>query len=243
MAAFVLIHGAFHTGACFDPVTPLLEARGHAVSAPTLPGMGGDAEALRAATLDGWARFTLDHCNRLRETTGGPVVLAGHSRGGLVLSAAAELDPSAVDRLAYICAMMLPVGMNRAPVPSMEPLGDDDDPMFRAVEGGAGIAIDAQRALPAFAQLCPPELREKALAGLVSEPLGPLSSPLAISEARWGSVARSYIECTQDRTIPIDQQRAMQAGSPGTARITLDADHSPFLCRPDALAEALCSLV
>jgi esterase/lipase len=69
MAGFVLIHGAFHAGSCFDPVTEILVARGHMVSAPTLPGMGGDEAALRAATLDAWADFTLTACRSIREAS------------------------------------------------------------------------------------------------------------------------------------------------------------------------------
>jgi hypothetical protein len=41
MAGFVLIHGSWHGGWCFDPpVAELLRARGRVVAAPTLPGMG-----------------------------------------------------------------------------------------------------------------------------------------------------------------------------------------------------------
>ena len=77
MAGFVLIHGSWHGGWCFDPVADILRARGHAVLAPTLPGMGGTAQELAAVTLAGWADFALEHCRRLRAETGGPVVLAG----------------------------------------------------------------------------------------------------------------------------------------------------------------------
>ncbi len=44
MAGFVLIHGSWHGGWCFDQVAELLRARGHTVVAPTLPGMGGTVE-------------------------------------------------------------------------------------------------------------------------------------------------------------------------------------------------------
>jgi pimeloyl-ACP methyl ester carboxylesterase len=42
MASFVLVHGSWHGGWCFDAVKALLEAGGHEVIAPDLPGMGGD---------------------------------------------------------------------------------------------------------------------------------------------------------------------------------------------------------
>ena len=42
MATFVLVHGAWHGGWCWERVAPLLVAKGHRVIAPDLPGMGSD---------------------------------------------------------------------------------------------------------------------------------------------------------------------------------------------------------
>ena len=44
MSTFVLIHGAWHGGWCWEKVKPLLTAQGHQVVAPDLPGHG---EAVR----------------------------------------------------------------------------------------------------------------------------------------------------------------------------------------------------
>ncbi|MCT2401118.1 alpha/beta fold hydrolase [Novosphingobium mangrovi (ex Huang et al. 2023)] len=239
MASFVLIHGAFHTGACFDLVAAQLRARGHAVLAPTLPGMGGDEAALRAASLEGWARFALNACHALCSESGGPVVLAGHSRGGSVISLAAEIDPAAADHLAYICAVLTPAGEDRAKLPGLMPSQPGMQAASAMVENGAGIVMDGAAALPYFAQLCPEDLREDAISHLVAEPLGPLSTPAEVTAQRWGSVPRTYIECLQDRTMPIENQRGMLALSPGTRVVTLDSDHSPFYCVPGPLADAL----
>jgi len=62
---------------------------------------------------------------------------------------------------------------------------------------------------------------------------------MQLTAERWGSLPRTYVECTADRTIPITSQRRMQAMSPGARVITLDADHSPYLSRPAELADAL----
>ena len=78
---------------------------------------------------------------------------------------------------------------------------------------------------------------------IVPEPIAPLITPLALSEARFGSVPRHYIECTDDQAIPLRQQRAMQAVLPCASVTTLDSDHSPFLTCPDALVDALDRIV
>ena len=244
MAGFVLIHGAWHGGWCFDPIVAILRAAGHRVVAPDLPGMGGDESALRAVTLAGWADFAADHCRKLKaELDGQPVVLAGHSRGGLVISEAAEADPAAMDALVYICAMMLPNGLSRAEFKAMEEPNPTFDRIRSPVFDGAGTIIDPANAAPVLAQLSPPVFVAQLLPRLVAEPAGPLTTPLRLSQGRWGSLPRSYIECTEDRAIPISAQRRMQAKCPGTRIVTLTADHSPYLSQPQALAQALIAAI
>jgi pimeloyl-ACP methyl ester carboxylesterase len=246
MAGFVLVHGAWHGGWCFDPVADMLRARGHKVVAPDLPGMGADAESLRAVTLSGWAEFTVDICHALRrELDNAPLVLAGHSRGGLVVSAAAEADPSAMDSLAYICALMVPDGKSGNDMSGVI-IGEETIPtkgraLGEIVADGAGWMINTSMAGPALAQLSPPELVAGQVERLVVEPTAPLATTMHVSEARWGSKPRWFIECEQDRIMPIDGQRRLQALFPGTRTITLDADHSPFYSAPEDLTDALLS--
>lgn len=236
MASFVLIHGSWHGGWCFDEVAAMLRERGHEVIAPDLPGMGGDAAALAAVTLQGWADFAADLC---RSATQKPVILAGHSRGGLVVSQAAETAPEDIDALVYICAMMLPNGMSRAEFKGMEAANPAFDALITHVANGHGTRITGEHPEAVFAQLSPPEKVTAAMARLADEPHGPRSTPLRLTAERWGSLPRTYVECTNDLTIPIESQRLMQAMSPGANVVTLDADHSPFLSRPAELAGAL----
>ena len=89
-----MIHGAWHGGWCFDPLRQRLEDEGHGVFTPDLPGMGGDDAALGRVTLEDWGQFAADMCAAQRP---GSVILCGHSRGGLVISEAAEAAPEAID--------------------------------------------------------------------------------------------------------------------------------------------------
>jgi pimeloyl-ACP methyl ester carboxylesterase len=236
LASFILIHGSWHGGWCFDYVKTLLEAGGHEVIAPDLPGMGGDEAELRAVTLQGWADFAADLCKNAAQH---PVILAGHSRGGVVISQAAETAPEAIDALVYICAMMLPDGMSRAAFKDLEEPNPDFDAMVIPVYGDAATLVDPTLGPAVFAQLSPPDKVAAAMERLVAEPKAPRSTPMRLTPARYGSLQRTYIECTEDRTIPLSSQRTMQALVPGSEVVTLDADHSPFLSRPRALADAL----
>ncbi|PTR09274.1 MULTISPECIES: alpha/beta fold hydrolase [unclassified Novosphingobium] len=241
MAGFVLIHGSWHGGWCFDTVAAILAARGHTVVAPTLPGMGGTAEEMAAVTLEDWGDFAAQHCADLKARLGGaPVVLGGHSRGGLVVSTAAERHPEAMDSLAYICAMMLPAGLSRAEFKEIVGPNAPFEAIIKPLHGSIATVIDPlDGAGDVFAQLSPPDAVAAVLPRLMAEPSEPRRQKIVVTPERWGSKPRTYVECTQDRTIPIDSQRRMIAMSPGAQVITLEADHSPYLSMPEALADAL----
>ena len=78
---------------------------------------------------------------------------------------------------------------------------------------------------------------EYALTRMRPEPLKPLVTPLRVTDQRFGRVPRTYIECSQDRTITLAAQRRMQAALPCDPVLTLAADHSPFFSQPAALAQ------
>jgi pimeloyl-ACP methyl ester carboxylesterase len=235
MATFVLIHGAWHGGWCFDTIRPLLEAERHHVIAPDLPGMGGDAATLAAITLTDWGAFVADICRAAKA----PVILCGHSRGGLVISAAAEQAPEAIDALVYICAMLLPDGMSRASFKDVAEPNPEFDAIIRHLPHGHGMDVDPQGAPYVFAQLSSFEEAQAAIARLVTEPMSVRNEALSLTESRYGAVPRHYVECVHDLTIPIADQRRMQALLPCATVTALEADHSPFLSAPEALAQAL----
>jgi pimeloyl-ACP methyl ester carboxylesterase len=234
MANFILVHGSLHGGWCWHKLVPLLEAQGHRVLAPDLPGMGADPTPLSEITLRTWAEFIV---RRSRET-GEPVILVGHSRGGTVISEAAELAPEAMRGLVYLAALLLPAGKMafEAAVAedarsAVEPGPGGTDPLSLSVEPEAARALFYNRAsledaLWASARLCP-------------EPLAPNLVPLTVTRERWGRLPRAYIECLDDRALPIELQRAMQAALPCDPVVTMDSDHSPFLCEPELLAAHL----
>jgi pimeloyl-ACP methyl ester carboxylesterase len=238
MATFVLIHGAWHGGWCFDPLVPLLEAAGHEVIAPDLPGMGGDEATLAAITLEGWGAFIADICRNATR----PVILCGHSRGGLVISTAAEQAPAEISALVYICAMLLPDGMSRARFKEAAVPNLKFDAIVRHLPHGQGMAVDQAGAPGVFAQLSPAHEAQAAAARLVSEPMSARTTPLSLSDERYGTVPRHYIECVHDLAIPIADQRAMQTLLPCASVTSLEADHSPFLSTPQALSDALITI-
>lgn len=235
MASFLLIHGAWHGGWCFDRLRAPLEAAGHVMAAPDLPGMGGDAKALGAASLEGWAAFVVEEARRLP----GPVILCGHSRGGIIVSQAAEQAPELFCDLVYIAAALVPERKSLYDVIGAAMEGDDFGKALRPVADGLGLLFDAEAAIPVFYNQCSPDDQAASAARLVAEPVRPLGTPLRLSDARYGAVPRHYIECANDQCFPLAAQRAMQAAMPCGNVVTLASDHSPFLCMPEQLAATL----
>ncbi len=238
MAKFVMIHGAWHGGWCFDSLKPGLEAAGHSLIAPDLPGMGGTDAELENASLAGWADYVADIVRAAPQ----PVILCGHSRGGIVISEVAERVPEHITALVYICAMMLPSGMSRQALKAVVA----PNPSFNAIilphPSGHATVIDQHQAPAIFAQRAPHALAIAAARRTVAEPNAPRMTALHLTESRYGRVPRHYIECLHDRTIPIADQRHMQSLQPCASVTSLEADHSPFLSMPDALTHALLTI-
>lgn len=234
---FILIPGAWHGAWCWERVVPLVEAGGHRALAPELLGMGADRA--RAAE-GGLARWT-DQIAALVEVEAeaGPVILAGHSRGGAVLSAVAERLPDRIAGLAYVAAVLLPDGKAVRDVLAGA-AGAVPTAIAKADDGTCTIApADVG---PAIYNTTPPALCARAIALLGPEPLAALRTPVAVSPERFGRVPRAYVECLQDRTIPIALQRAMQQAWPCRTVVSLDCDHAPYYSAPEALAAALLGL-
>jgi pimeloyl-ACP methyl ester carboxylesterase len=233
----ILIHGAWHGAWCWHKLIPLLEASGARAIAPDLPSMGKDQTPPERVTLSSWARFVAD----LVEAQVEPVMLVGHSRGGIVVSQAAELIPGRIRHLVYLSAYLLPAGTSLA-----DEARRDAESVIAAnmVPADSGITCTVRESAvrEAFYGQCNEEDYQYARARLTPEPLKPLVTPLTITPERFGSVPRAYVETTRDRTVSITSQRRMQATLSCKPVFTLDTDHSPFFSQPEALARILISI-
>ncbi len=100
MATFVLVHGSFFGGWCWDRVVPRLREHGHDVVVPTLTGLG-EREHLASADV-GLEVHTRDVLATIRYGRLHDIVLVGHSYGGMVITGVAAAAPDVVGRLVYL---------------------------------------------------------------------------------------------------------------------------------------------
>jgi pimeloyl-ACP methyl ester carboxylesterase len=237
MATFILIHGAWHGGWCWERLAPLLTAAGHKVLAPDLPGMGADTRELGSDPLGEWADFVTG----LVSGAEAPVILVGHSLGGLVISEVAERIPERIDRLVYLTAFLLQRHQSLMDVVAGH-IQVGPDAAIRPAEDPSRLVVDPDLGIPIFYSQCSEADARAAANRLTSQPLSALTTPLAVSAERFGRVPRAYIEAAEDRAISLDMQRAMQAALPCDPVFTLDSDHSPFYSATPVLAAALLKL-
>lgn len=234
MTTYVLIHGAWHGAWCWYRVIPRLRAAGHRVIAPDLPGLGRDCTPVSRITLDGW----VEHVGALIDAEPGPVVLVGHSRGGIVISQLAETRPDRVGALVYLSAFMLRDGQSLTD--AAHAFTDSLVPKNMVVDEQTRTATVREEVIDeAFYGDCSAEDVTLARLMLRPEPVAPLVTPLALTDANYGRVPRVYIGCRQDRAVTPLAQRLMLEATPCAASLELDSSHSPFFSTPDSLVEAL----
>jgi pimeloyl-ACP methyl ester carboxylesterase len=232
LATFVLIHGAWHGGWCWELMVPLLTAYGHHVHAPDLPGMGADQTAFADDVIGQWTDAMVD----LVETQLEPVVLVGHSRGGLLVSTVAERVPDRVCMGVYLTACLLCDGQALADVEMAS-----EDLLAAVNQNGATdtATVNPECARRLLYDKCAPDTAQKAITRLVAEPLQPVRVPLHVTDRRFGRVPRAFIEATEDRAVLLRAQREMQARWPCDLVVAVPSDHSPFYSMPERLAEIL----
>ena len=228
MSTFVLIPGAWHGAWCWQRVAPRLTAAGPAVRPPELLGMGEDRTPLAEVSLGIWADQVAEAISREDE----PVILVGHSRGGVVVSEAAERVPDRISTLVYLAGSMLPDG---AAILDYVPRPDPDGPQALDMrEDGSAMLLDPFMTM-SFYNATDEAWTSLARRRLTYEPLGVHATPLRLTTERFGRVRRAYIRTTRDNAVTTAMQERMLADLPCDPVFTLDSDHSSFFAEPDLL--------
>lgn len=230
--AIVLVHGAFEDAAVWKATQKLLEAKGHRTIAVNLPGRPGAASG--TPTLDLYRDTVLAAINAQK----GPVVLIGHSFGGMTISKVAESAPTKIKTLVYLAAYLPQSGQSLVDL-SQKDSGSAAGAAFRVdgAKGIASIAMEARSGL--FCNDCSASVAKAMPATMVDEPLGPLATPVVLTAVNFGKVDKVYIRTARDRVVSPVLQTAMLQATPVRREITIDTGHAPFLSNPKLLANAI----
>ena len=227
----VLVHGAWADGSSWAAVTEKLQRQGYTVDVPPnlLRGVAGDAAYL-AAYLG---------------SISGPIVLVGHSYGGMVITAAATGNAN-VQALVYIDAFIPDTGDSAGSLTAAEPgsalLVADPSTVFTAVplpDGGGNVDLYVQQQLFPDMFVAGAPAGQAAVLAAGQRPLAAsaLDEKLAPAPA-WRTIPSWALIGTADRVIPSAEQLVM-ATRAGADTVKVDAPHLSMVTRPGAVTDLI----
>lgn len=235
MATYVLVHGAWHGGWCWARVVPLLVAAGHAVTAPTLAGLGERAAELHPG---------IDLETHVAEVAAsidpdGPrdVVLVGHSYGGMVIAAVAARRAGRMAGLVYLDAFVPQDGQACFDL-ALPVVADGTRDQARLSGEGWRVPPPTPQEMGIVAEDEARWLAEH----MTPQPIATFEQPVRFgAEAPSPELApRMYIHCVTDPPSPMFLPFADRARStPGWNLHELATGHDAMLTEPDELARLL----
>ena len=217
-ASVVLVHGGFVDGSGWEKVYQILKKDGYEVAIVQHPttSLADDV----AATM------------RVIASQQGPVVLVGHSYGGVVITEAGT--DAKVARLVYIAAFAPDKGESVSTLIKDPPPGAPVPPILPPQDGF--LALDKAKFAESFAADLPPE--QAAFMADSQLPWGVAALDGAITEPAWRSKPSWYLVATDDRMIPPDAQRAMSKRA-GSTVVEVPGSHSIYVSNPQAVADLI----
>jgi pimeloyl-ACP methyl ester carboxylesterase len=230
MTTFALVHGGWHGAWCWEMLTPLLERRGHDVVTMDLPCDDGSAR------LEEYADVV---CDALAGC-GDDVQLVGHSLGGHTIPLVAARRP--VRHLVYLCSVIPKIGCSL-----MDQVADDvgmSNPGYfgamRADDQNRQVWVDLELARKHLFADCDDAVADAAIKRLRPQAIYPMTLPYPL--AAFPPARCTYIVCNDDQMVPSEWSKRVAPERLGAEIIELPGSHSPFLSRPQELADVLFSI-
>lgn len=242
MANFLLVHGAWHGGWCWQRVLPELIRAGHRAHALTLTGLGERAHLLQPGIdlethiLDVMAAMDAEEMN--------DVVLVVHSYAGMLGTAVADRRPQRLRHLVYLDAVLPQPGeswssTHASATRNARIAAAQADPQhsFPAPDPSVFGLSDADHAWVARRQ--------------TRHPGGPYTQVLDFDPQRVACVPRTFVNCTEPPlgTIEVSRLRMRDpkfwggAWLPGSQVLEMKTGHDPMVSDPQGLVDVLLTLV
>lgn len=193
---YVLVHGAWHTGAELEAVADVIRAAGHTVHCPTLAGNRSGDDRSRIGLEDAIASLE----DFLVSADLHDVRLVGHSYGGMVISGVAARVLPRLRRLVYVNAFVPLDG---------ESLNDLVPPYYVTMFDAVAAANDGAVMLPfeiwreAFINDADLALAQAAFGQLNPHPYKTFTDAIALPQPLAAlAMGKSYLNCQQDCALP-----------------------------------------
>jgi pimeloyl-ACP methyl ester carboxylesterase len=220
----VLVHGAWADASSWSEVTSSLQHRGYTVIAPANP--------LRGLTTDS------AYLASVLSTIPGPIVLVGHSYGGMVITNAATGNPN-VTALVYIAAFAPDAGETLGGLGAMNPGSQltPDNLTIRPFDGGADAYISTTAFRSAFAADL--SAKDAAVLAASQRPISAQALGEPSGAPAWATgIPTWYLVTTRDNAIPPATQRFM-AQRAGAHTVEVRSSHAVTISHPDAVVRII----
>jgi pimeloyl-ACP methyl ester carboxylesterase len=227
---YVLVHGAYHGGWCWQPVAERLRALGHRVATPTQTGLGERAHLLAThPTLD---TFVADIVQVIEEENLRDIILVGHSFGGAAVAGVTDRLPGLIRHLVFLDALVLQP--NTAPADHVPPAVFEQ---FRALAGSDGLAVPPPP--PAYFGVSDPAQAQWLAPQLTPHPLSTFTSPLHLDHPLGNGRPVTYIACTDPCFKETAAYRDYARQMPGWAYLEIATGHDAMVSAPAELTRLL----
>ncbi|MEO1668565.1 MAG: alpha/beta fold hydrolase [Chloroflexota bacterium] len=231
---YVLVHGAFQDSSAWDLVVSEMEAAGATVVTASLAGRDGDETPLQEQTLETHVAAV----SAVVEAQDGPVILVGHSLGGMIISQVAENMPERVETLIYVTAF-LPLSGEYQGAISENDRFSQLNPNLVIDEESFTIGVNPEVFAEIFCPDCNEEQAEMVSSSQLDESLAAIPGTVELSDENFGSIRKVYIMAAQDFVLSAQLQAFMLSRVPVERVYALNTGHAPYITAPESLATLL----
>jgi pimeloyl-ACP methyl ester carboxylesterase len=226
---FVLVHGAWHGGWCWQRVADRLRRGRHAVFTPTLTGLGERSHLLRAG-IDLTTHIT-DVVNVIKWEELSDVVLCGHSYGGMVISGVADQMSAAIRSIVFLDAF----------VPKNGEAAQDLTSSAVVEIARAAMARGEITMPPRPAEAFGVNAADRAWVDrlCVGQPIGTFTQKLTLTGARDRIPRKSYIRAASYANPGFDRALAAARSDPSWRTYEVSCGHDVMVDAPNRLTEIL----
>ena len=229
---FILIHGAWHGGWCWDGVIEKLKKAGHTAEAPTLPGHHPQDDRSNIRLND----YVDKIVNLLKQQTDS-VVLVGHSSAGFLLQEAAQKAPDKISHLIFLNAFILPNGKSQFDLVPPEV----SEGMTAAAKASPDncVPVDEDFVRNMLMAGEPTEKQDALVSRLVPQPLAIFTTPVDTHNFEKLTIPKSVVFCKADASLPPGAYLNMAQVLGEHKLIEVEGGHEALFTNPGVVTEAL----
>jgi pimeloyl-ACP methyl ester carboxylesterase len=237
MSNFILIHGSWHGGWCWDEIKTMLEAQGHTVLTPTLPGMDYKSQpSPRGIGLTEHVEFIQ---RIIEESNLTDLVLVGHSYGGMVITGVSLKIPERIKKLIYLDAFLPNPGESLFDISAPERV----EMMKKSLVDEDGKTLEQGGHEPYLLPIRDPSffgIKDPVIVGAIKDKLVRTSVKTFTDKIGQGTISgnieKHYIRCTE---FTISERFETKAKSMGYNCYQINTGHDAMLTDPIGLLDLL----